>query len=809
MTTKAEHKKRASGLVLGASAILLSVSAGVQALEPVAYDFDDDLILDEIIVTAQKRSKNAQSVPVSVVAYSEQALANSNITNFSDLNRLAAGLSVVDIGNGLGSTVRVRGVGQEAFGLTLQPSVAIIIDGIAQPRLDTAFASFLDIERVEVLRGPQGTLWGRNAPAGAITVTTREVDTVLLSGELRTVVGSDGIERHVAIGNIPIVEDLLAVRVSGFRDRNDGFIDLVTVDETNSSDREGGRVKMRFTPTDSLDISLSYERADIEARPARERVSYGASILDQAARAGVTLDMPDAFDNRSFSDNAARFSSTTETTILDASLLLNDHYELKLISGYQAFTNALTGEVETSPLDLFNVSRADNFDHNNSHELQLRYSDESMDWIAGLYYADIKQRNPTVLSAGADGLAVNDDAIVNFNGGGGPGDFITALTDLGLGVVNAQTNELLGLMKFTLVPDLDLQNRYSTFVRAAFGHLSASLSEDVTLDVGLRYSSETVASTNSSSGTFSFPVVPLVIPSGDTIAFDDRTTFESITGGVRLSVEFTDDMTVYGGIDRGYKAGGFNGAASPSISSNPATRQFDEEETLNFELGWKSEFLNNRLRSNGAIFLQTYDDYQVQIPDATTGTNLISNADVVVKGIEADITWLVSSGLTMNATLAYIDARYDDYSNGLCTTGQIAALAATPGVGNFLNCSQDLSDTRLNLSSRWSGNVGLLYESDYFQWGKQQLNWFAYAEAIFRDDFVGAPSNNPDTKTTSYTVGNLKTGLKAEHWEAELWVDNVGDKAYFTSLEEASFSDGTTAVIGPRRAAGVRMKLRL
>ena len=130
------------------SALCVFSALPLQAQEPVSFALNDDFILDEIIVTAQKREQNIQDVPVSVSVYSKESLSNSNVTNFSDLNRLTAGLSVVDIGNGFGSKVRIRGVVQETFGLTLQPSVAIIIEGIAQPRLDTAFASFLDIERV-------------------------------------------------------------------------------------------------------------------------------------------------------------------------------------------------------------------------------------------------------------------------------------------------------------------------------------------------------------------------------------------------------------------------------------------------------------------------------------------------------------------------------------------------------------------------------------------------------------------------------------------------------------------------------------
>ena len=789
------------------SALCVFSALPLQAQEPVSFALNDDFILDEIIVTAQKREQNIQDVPVSVSVYSKESLSNSNVTNFSDLNRLTAGLSVVDIGNGFGSTVRIRGVGQEAFGLTLQPSVAIIIDGIAQPRLDTAFASFLDIERVEVLRGPQGTLWGRNAPAGAITIKTADPDTMEASGSLEGILGTYGTERYVGIANITIIEDVLAVRVTGFSDQRDGSIRLNHFnDSTNFSDRTGGRIKLLYTPSDNLDILLSHESADIESSPARVRVSYGPNINSRATLAGVTLAPLDLFAKRSSVNKNAAFDSLTETSSLSIKLDISDNYAMSFLSGYQEFKNQLFGEVETSSADLFNVSQSRNFDRNFSHELQLTFQGDDLSYLLGAYYSEVSQSGPTELIAGVDGLAVNDAAVQAFTSlGGGPGGFLAAGTSGDL----AALAELTSLLKFTLVPDISLLNEYNTAVSALFGHLTYQLSDAFELDGGLRYTTEKVSSNNAGTTSFTvpspFPGVFIPFPGSAPIDFQDSKTFESVSGNLKFTYSFNENLSLYAGIDYGYKAGGFNGAASSTVSSNPALREFDEETTTNYELGWKSELLDNRLRANGAIFYQTYDDYQVQLPEATTGTNFISNADVISRGVEADITYLLTSNLTLSSTAAYIDAYYDDYKDAACTQPQIAATAAA--FGSFAVCTQDLSDTRLNLSSRWSANVNALYQGNSVRVGKSEANFFAFAEVAFRDDFIGDPSGNIETKTESYALLNAKIGLQNDDWEVEFWVKNITDKEYFVNIEESSFSDGTTGIQGERRTAGARVKL--
>lgn len=800
---------RSLPLIALASALLSQTAAAQQA---VSYSFDDDFILDEIIVTAQKRSQNVQDVPVSVSVYSQQELEYSNVTNFSDLNRLTAGLSVVDIGNGLGSTVRLRGVGQEPFGLTLQPSVAIIIDGVAQPRLDTAFASFMDIERVEVLRGPQGTLWGRNAPAGAITIKTTDVDTESVEGSLEALLGTYRTERYVGTVNLPIVEDVLAARITGFLDQQDGFIEFNhSANQTNWSDRDGGRFKLRYEPTDNLVFDLSYEVANIDARPTRVRNSYGSNIIARAALAGTTLAPVDAFTNRSNIDQLSNFRSNTETTSLRSNWQIDDNYNLNLLSAYQEFKDKLTGEVDSSSIDLFNVTHANNFDHNFSHELQLTFDGEDLSYIVGAYYSEVHQRGPTLLNAGSDGLNINNASVLGFTdygSGGGAADFFAALAALGTvpPTLSPATNELTGLLKFVLVPDINLENQYDTYVRALFGHFSYSLAEQWTVDAGLRYSSEKVSSRNMGTTTYSIPALFTTIPGGDAVDFNDSKTFDSVTGNAKFTFAMSDSVSLYAGIDYGYKAGGFNGAASPDISSNPVTREFDEETTLNYEFGWKSELMDKRLRANGAIFYQTYDDYQVQLPEATTGTNIISNADVISRGIESDIVYLATKALTLSATVSYIDAYYDDYQDAACTQPQIAAAAAQP-FGNFAVCTQDLSDTRLNLSSRWNSNISALYQGKSLRVANTEANWFAFTEAVFRDDFVGDPSGNSETKTSSYTLLNAKIGLHNDAWEAEAWIKNIFDEEYFVSLEESSFADGTTGIQGDRRSAGVRFKL--
>ena len=189
----------------------------------------------------------------------------------------------------------------------------------------------------------------------------------------------------------------------------------------------------------------------------------------------------DPFSKRSSVNKHAAFDSLTETTSLSIKLDISDNYAMSFLSGYQEFNNKLFGEVETSSADIFNVNPSLDFDRIFSHELQLTFQGDDLSYLLGAYYSEVSQSGPTELSAGVDGLAVNDAAVQGFTSlGGGPGGFLAAGTSGDLGALA----ELTSLLKFTLVPDISLLNEYNTAVSALFGHITYQLSDAFEVDAG-------------------------------------------------------------------------------------------------------------------------------------------------------------------------------------------------------------------------------------------------------------------------------------------------------------------------------------
>lgn len=253
-------------------------------------DFDlSELAIEEIIVTAQKKSESIQDVPVSMTAMGAEALEASGTTHFKDLAQMTPGLFIeARGGTGFGTQIRIRGIGTPPFNATLPPAVGIFIDDVAQGTLGAALAELPDVERVEILRGPQGTLYGKNVPAGAISYITKRPENDVLEGKIEGTVGNYNHGSVKGSVNVPVIEDLLGVRISAYHSETDGFQDVFLAQDSSdpqqwkkteapNTNSTGGRMRIGYAPTSEFEAILTLESFTNKYSDAREVVEYSTT----------------------------------------------------------------------------------------------------------------------------------------------------------------------------------------------------------------------------------------------------------------------------------------------------------------------------------------------------------------------------------------------------------------------------------------------------------------------------------------------------------------------------------------------------
>jgi iron complex outermembrane receptor protein len=261
----------------------------------------------------------------------------------------------------------------------------------------------------------------------------------------------------------------------------------------------------------------------------------------------------------------------------------------------------------------------------------------------------------------------------------------------------------------------------------------------------------------------------------------------------------SDEVSVYGGWDRGFKAGGHN-VCKGTNELPDCPDPFDEELADNFEIGFKGRFLDNTLVWNSAVFYQTYDDYQVEIQDEEGIGNSIKNAaKVVVEGFETDFQWLASANLLVDGNISYVNSRWDEYEDAGCLRPQYQVVACDPET-----LTQDLSDKRLNYTSPWTANLNATW-SDEFDNG---IGWYVRGEYAFRDDRLFFPDLDPDLADGSYYLLNASLGFSAADgtWDVIFWGKNLTDEEYLISAarnrDAGNPNFGTTPIEGYRVTAG-------
>ena len=753
------HWKYALG---GTASMLLGMGAFAGGASAQEQAEDETFVQPTVVVTATRRAEDVQDVPISVSVVSGDTLEERGITDFADVTELVAGLYLEQDQGNSSSSIRIRGVGSAGFS-SVDPSVGVIVDGVFQPRIGSVFTDLMDIERIEVLRGPQGTLFGKNTTAGVARVITKAPDTENYEGHAEIGFGNFGAFEGRGSVNIPLIEGKLAARISGFTADRNGYIEnRLTGEDLRNQDREGARLKLRWTPVDAFDVTYSGEFTETNYRADQALVRYGtldssragansgAALEDVAASLGVTLPEIAPFNREVFQDEQFA-EDTVERHILTAKLNLPNH-TLTSITAQETIEAFLPADNDGTQLSLAAITSAPETE-TFTQEIQLASEFEGpLSYVVGLWYQDLETFSPTTSFDGADLAALE----------GRP-------QRPGTSIVSDIEGETI----------------------AGFANVSYDLSDAFTVTGGLRYTEDKKYQNQTIAV---FPVI------------NDRTeTFDEWTWSLKGAYTLASGDLVYASYDRGFKSGGFNRQETLCFILGAAfclpdeRLTFDPETTDSFEVGYKGTAFDNRVTFNTAAFYQTYDDFQVTSRFPPSSIIVQNAASVETMGVEADFSAFLSDRLSINGSIAYIDASYDSFTNAPCDR----TVSKSPG------CEQDLSGKTLDNSPELTLNFGGEYRDNFTPVDGVEI--FVGADLAYRSEVFLIPTLAPDAVQDGYTLINGRVGLESIDgpWSLTAWVRNATDEEYaITGARPSGHSDGLRLTQGLPQTYGVTLGLR-
>ncbi|MFT4997345.1 MAG: iron complex outermembrane receptor protein [Chitinophagales bacterium] len=757
-------------------------------------------MLEEVIVTAQKRAQNLQDVPISVQAFTGQALSDSGIFDMFDLQANAPGLTVDQNQNATTSNFSIRGIGTGGNNFGFESSVGLYVDGVYRSRQSSMINQLVDIQSVDILRGPQGTLFGRNTLSGAIQFTTVKPDHDG-SGFGEVVVGNYGLLNLSGAVSISAIEDELAFRLTGFSSDRDGYIDNISPsnpssEEMNDRDRFGFRVQALWTPNEDLSIHVIADYAELDEVCCGSTVLYDNNRVDQ--RVGqptpVTANGPgsDSYfegkggtfisEDRRY-DNILAHSFLPQSTSEDSGLSVQvdwniDDLTLTSITAYRSFD--LTDHIDADFSDLDGLEDTSDAEQDQfSQEFRLSYIGEKLNYVVGANYFQQSLDSLTRLDFGEDTefFAGVFSGLFPASGAGGlvfPADGFAY--------------------------DINEQDHKSW---AVFGQADYALTDTLTLTAGLRYSDEhkELSTQYFESGNeigFNLSDFPATQKRSNV---DETLDEDQTTGTVKLSWFMTDDIMLYGSYTTGFKAGGTN-----TDRIDPAFDQsFDAETSTSYELGMKAEFPDQGLRLNVAVYQADIEDQQVGSFDGG-GFNVQNAAAADTYGLEVDMLWQATESTTVNFAYSKTIADFDEFEKGNCWSTTPFRNGTPDPQARILNADGVTSRAAVtdeekfapDFCDRTGGRLAVNPEDKFIVGVRQEFNVsdstlaYGMVEYSYVGDMFLNASNDPLTKQDAYNTVNLRLGLNLEDYQTEitLWGRNIMDEEYLGTSFDAVLQSG-------------------
>ena len=804
---------------------------------PLAPAAQDQGFLEEIIVTAQKREQNIQDIPVAVTALSGDELVEHGITDMFDLQQNAPALRVGQSQTATTANFNIRGIGTSSQNFGLESSVGLYVDGVYRARQSAMINELADVERVEVLRGPQGTLFGRNSSAGAVLLNTvapsHETD-----GYFELSYGNlDLFSANAAAGG-SLVEDVLAVRLTGFMTSRDGFVDAVGVGGNllNDRDRYGGRAQALYTPTDdvSLRVILDYSEIDeVCCAAATFRNNYfsfdgrpGSDAL--LASLGVPL-----LNEDRFTDYVVHMNQLPESKNEDSGVSAELNWDLgatdtlTAISAYRTFNTTDDSDVDFNAANIatrFNLGESEMF----SQELRLAGSRGRVDYLVGGYYFNQNLDSWTTTTLGTD-----YEAFVT-NGNPLLGSLVNTINAL-----SALTGGFIPMTAPAVLPgsqalNVMLQDQEAW---ALFGQVDVQLHDQWSVSAGLRYTDEKKKLDGAfTQGTFGPPpdftaigtnlflasqglarldrslLAPLTLPGwghylvpllAPRPGVDETLKDDQVTWNVKLSWTPNDDLLLYAGYATGFKSGGTNTDRIPAAFS----QVFGAEKSDAFEAGLKLVLPEQNLRVNLALHYTTIEDYQ---SNAFTGAgfNLRNAGKLEARGGELEVAWSPLDGLRLSGAYIYNEAEYDEFEMANCwVAAPFLTGAQDPGRLNPGDAFCDRTGDRL------AGNPEhtVLLSATLSRSFSDKLSGYVHADYNHRSSMVMDGNADPIKALDGFGLLNARAGLALDALDLDIsfWARNLLDEDWYGAVFDVPLQDGKLAsYLRETRTYGVTLRKR-
>jgi len=605
-------------LNLGRGSFSIAALIAFSAVQPAwgQDEGDSESALEEVLVTAQRREQTLQEVPMAITAFTGENLAALQADNLDSLQGAVPNLNLVQ-GRGSNSSVNafIRGVGQPDALPTFDPAVGIYLDDVYMSRIQGALFKLYDIERIEVLRGPQGTLYGKNTPGGAIRLITRTPGQEV-EAKAGITVGDYSRLQAAAYLSGPF-SDSFAVGISVLSDERDGFVtDPATGREYNDEGTTVARLKARWDATENVEFvfAADYSDEDVALTLGRQEATLisvdlatGLPVVRQLAPTGEWN-----FQTRTSLGDAGGQKLDNSGLSMTVSWDINDQLTFKSITSSRELDADLYIDIDATEWEIGDVFVGVDQEQFSQEFQLLGDNGSNVNWVAGLYY--LNEEIPSHQEAYADDFLVF---------GALPISFLRTIDD-------------------------DLE----TTSYAAFAQVDWQFADRWTLGLGIRYTDEEKDYFRTTS-TFSN-----VLGSADpAFTFNDSGSWDAWTPTVSLDYAMNNAVRFYGRLAKGFKSGGFNGRANTPADVS----SFDPEEVWTLEFGAKTSLANGRLQANYAVFWTQYDDFQARVSlgeGVGASFPVLNAAELDIAGGEIEIAWLPIDPLQLTAQIGYLDSDY-------------------------------------------------------------------------------------------------------------------------------------------------------
>lgn len=693
--------RKAKGWILAGAALLPTLPAVAQNIA------NDPLGLDTIVVTAQRRAEGIQDVPIAISAFDQRAIERLNGRDIRDLAGLVPNLVVSEVAIGPSlSQISIRGVNSQDPEKSFDPAVGVFVDGVYLGTSAFNLLDTFDLQRLEVLRGPQGTLFGRNTTGGAIQAF-RTKPTGELGVRGRAIFGTANRRDVNAVVNLPSINDLVSVKLSGYLQKDDGLWENAAGGATGAKDRWGltGTVMLRAGPGELL-VTYDHFRDDSELTPyfargiatidplpyrltgtppvpASVTPAFGPDLL--CLRGTPATDCDNPADRRSRATDPHFQNSRLDALTVNGILELSDRFALETVFGWRQSSEDVYIDFDGTQRTVFNVLRTQEFNQMSAEARIVSSLPGPIQFVTGVFWfgSQYSLRQAIKLDLAMVGAPVPLGNL--YLNGSGDEDFHRAET------------------------------------AAIYAQADWDITSDLTLTLGGRASWDKKNITTRFYGAALPPTAPYSILDGIlpgrplTSSGTASADWFEFTPRAAINWKPTDEILVYASYSRGYNAGGFSARAG---NVGDVTTPFNPEFVNAYELGGKADFLDGKLRLNGALFWNDYTDKQEEViepapPPTFTSTTVRNAASARLRGFELEMNAVPLEWFRLDASLGYLDARYRDFDT-FASTSQFVSVPPQPA-GTLI--AADFSPNRLRRAPEWTASI-----SPTFFWSFDKLN---------------------------------------------------------------------------------------